>query len=55
MDYDEDLTVSDLDFEEEFDRKRKRSKKAAKSIVYVPVDKDDLELDPDSKEIDDER
>lgn len=33
-DYDEDLSVSDLEFQDDFDRKRKRSKKGTKSIVY---------------------
>lgn len=32
--YDDDLSVSDLEFQDDFDRKRKKSKKGAKSIAY---------------------
>ena len=33
-DFDEDLTASDLHYQEDFDRKRKKSHKGAKLIVY---------------------
>lgn len=41
--YDDDLSVSDLEFQDDFDRKRKKSKKGAKSIAYDGSDnnKDD--------------
>lgn len=32
--YDDDLSVSDLEFQDDFDRKRKKSKKGVKSIAY---------------------